>query len=287
MRHWYFPAGFACLLLVHLSQPGNSHQEPPLQPVPVTYRATLKGTVNLDGAPPAGLPAANAALLGQMAASQDGALCLGAPKEQKEQQKWALGARGGLANVVVFVRPERGHYFELAPAEFKPYQVGGAKHEAVMDQPFCSFLPHTLITFPNYTKEGKMTPSGQIVRIKNSSSTSHNSNWGGTSKNAGANLSVPSGGDITIKPVPDRSAIPVHCGMHPWMEGYIWALDTPFATITDRDGAYEIKDVPAGVKLRLFAWHDSGWVSTGRFEGEPIEIEAGKVQERNFQVKAK
>ena len=56
------------------------------------------------------------------------------------------------------------------------------------------------------------------------------------------------------------------------------ALDRPVSLA-------EIKDVPAGVKLRLFAWHDSGWVSAGRFEGEPIQIEAGKVLERQFLMK--
>ena len=39
------------------------------------------------------------------------------------------------------------------------------------------------------------------------------------------------------------------------IDAYILAVDHPFAAITDADGRYEIKDLPAG-EHTLFAWHE-------------------------------
>jgi hypothetical protein len=274
----------ALLPLAVLTPAGGGYPDPPLQPILIRARATLKGVVTLTGKVPGQAVAANDTLAGQMKEHRDAATCLAAPEAQQRQQEWVVGPRGGVANVAVFVRAEPGHYLELTPADLQPFQTG-TRHEAVMDQPFCAFVPHTLVTFPAYYKEGKLAPSGQVVKIKNNAPVAHNSKWGGSPRNPGTNPIIPAGAEFTINLVPDRMALPIICSMHAWMGGWIWALDTPFATVTDRNGAFAINDVPAGVKLRLFAWHDSGWVSTGRFDGEAIELEAGKVVERKFVIK--
>ena len=46
------------------------------------------------------------------------------------------------------------------------------------------------------------------------------------------------------------------CNVHPWMRAYIWAFDNPYHAVTDKDGNFEIKHIPAEVPVRLFAWHE-------------------------------
>ncbi len=45
------------------------------------------------------------------------------------------------------------------------------------------------------------------------------------------------------------------CNVHPEMEGFIVVLETPYFAVSDKDGAYVIKDVPAG-KYTLKIWHE-------------------------------
>ena len=49
----------------------------------------------------------------------------------------------------------------------------------------------------------------------------------------------------------------VYCNIHPQMVGFVMVVDTPFAALTDRDGAFRFEDVPAGT-WTLKAWHEEG-----------------------------
>ena len=40
--------------------------------------------------------------------------------------------------------------------------------------------------------------------------------------------------------------IPVRCNPHPWMNAFINVAATPFYAVTDADGHFEIKGLPAG-----------------------------------------
>lgn len=44
------------------------------------------------------------------------------------------------------------------------------------------------------------------------------------------------------------------CNIHPEMEGFIAAVPTPYFAVTDKTGAYQIKDVPDGA-YTLRVWH--------------------------------
>src|SRR5262249_13197949 len=143
------------------------------------------------------LAALSKAKLNQINIHQDKETCLKAPQDQIEQRIWMIGPKRGVSTVAVYVRPQPGEYFVLTPADLKPYQAGGAKSQIPMDQPFCAFLPPLLVTFPSYYDNGQLKPTGQVVKIKNSAPISHNSRWGGTAKNPGANPIIPPGGDVT------------------------------------------------------------------------------------------
>ena len=49
----------------------------------------------------------------------------------------------------------------------------------------------------------------------------------------------------------------VYCNIHPQMVGFVMVVDTPFAALTERDGAFQFEDVPAGT-WTLKAWHEEG-----------------------------
>ncbi len=40
--------------------------------------------------------------------------------------------------------------------------------------------------------------------------------------------------------------MPVRCNNHPWMNAFINVSATPFFAVTDADGRFEIKGLPAG-----------------------------------------
>lgn len=45
------------------------------------------------------------------------------------------------------------------------------------------------------------------------------------------------------------------CNVHPEMEAYVLVLETPYFAVSDKDGNYTIKNVPAG-KYTLKVWHE-------------------------------
>ena len=49
--------------------------------------------------------------------------------------------------------------------------------------------------------------------------------------------------------------MPVRCNNHPWMNAFINVSATPFFAVTDADGHFEIKGLPAGT-YTLAAVHE-------------------------------
>jgi plastocyanin len=45
------------------------------------------------------------------------------------------------------------------------------------------------------------------------------------------------------------------CNVHPEMESFIVALDTPYFTVTDKDGNFELQGIPPG-EYTIKAWHE-------------------------------
>jgi plastocyanin len=69
------------------------------------------------------------------------------------------------------------------------------------------------------------------------------------------------------------------CNVHPEMEAYVLVTETPYFAVSDKDGSYEIKNVPAG-KFTLKIWHE-------KLKGSSQEVtvpESGNV-EMNFEIK--
>jgi len=89
--------------------------------------------------------------------------------------------------------------------------------------------------------------------------------------------------DIKARPTP----ILVTCSIHGWMKNYIRVFDHPYFAVTDADGNFEIKNIPAG-NHRLVIWHDSGWV-VGEKEpdkhGVGLILKPGETKTVEYQLK--
>lgn len=123
-----------------------------------------------------------------------------------------------------------------------------------LDQPCCAFIPrHTVIL------------DGQKLLVKNSSPIAHNIKISGGADGPDLNISLPSGGKLDVGTVKARAfpIVPYSCSIHAWMNGFLMPLPSPYFAITDAEGKFEIKDVPAG-EYRLVGWHEKiGWIFPG------------------------
>jgi len=248
---------------------------------------TIKGRVTLAPDKKPNIDKLNADLLAQIKskAMADLPHCLDmASKEEKEQQAWVLGNDGGVGNVFVFLRPAKGSFFAV---EEKDPGVQAVKDKpAVLDQPHCAFVPHALFCFPSYKNgKGAKMETGQKFIVKNSAKIAHNTKLDGTGPNTGfQNQIIPPSGEVTnLELKPDYARVAVQCNVHPWMDAFVWVMDHPYYALTDKDGNYEIKNVPIG-DVNIVAWHEPGqFLNAKGPSGEPIKTSAGETV-KNFEI---
>jgi len=120
-----------------------------------------------------------------------------------------------------------------------------------VDQPMCSFVPRHAVIL-----------AGQKLVVKNSAPIAHNVKISGGAEGPDLNIALPAGGKLDVGDVKARSfpIVPFSCSIHAWMNGYLLPLPTPYYAVTDAEGKFEIKDVPAG-EYRLVGWHEKiGWI---------------------------
>src|SRR5262249_19695053 len=185
-------------------------------------------------------------------------------------------------------------------------QLSKAKEPVVVDQPHCAFLPHSVVLFPEYVdpKTKKKVPTGQTFIIKNDAERAHNTKVDGGTANGLKNETLKPGTDMPLKELKaSREPITISCQIHGWMSGYARAYDHPYAAVTlgydpkvkdhkaanfflkkddPRYGTYEIKDVPAGAKVRVIAWHPkAGYL--GKSTGVEKTLAAGD-NEQDFEL---
>jgi plastocyanin len=205
---------------------------------------TLKGRFKFGGA----VPTAAA-----LKADKDVEVC---GKEKLLNEELVVGADGGIANVVVFVRDKDVKVHPDAAA---------AKDPVLMDNKNCRFEPHVAFV-----------QVGQTLTLKNSDSVGHNSNIA-TIKNSPSNSLIAAGNesDVTFKA---EEAIPaqVTCNIHPWMKAWVLVRPNPYGAVSSADGSFEIKNLPAGdVELQL--WHEkAGYIGEISVKGKSEKIAKGR-----------
>jgi plastocyanin len=126
------------------------------------------------------------------------------------------------------------------------------KNHVVIDQRKMSFLPHVVAV-----------QQGTTVDFLNSDPVGHNVYWPSISgnKKLSHNLGTWPKGEKKPFQFNDLGTASLLCNVHPEMSGYVVVVPTPYFAVTDKDGNFEIKDVPAG-KYTLKTWSEDGKPTT-------------------------
>ncbi len=131
---------------------------------------------------------------------------------------------------------------------------------AIIDQRDKTFIPHvTVVT------------AGTTVQFPNHDFVFHNVFAYFNAKKFDLGM-YPRGATKTVT-FDKKGLVSLLCNIHSEMSAYILVVDTPYYAVTDKQGRYQIKDVPAGTYV-LHAWHESGAgaVKTLTVKGETANL---------------
>lgn len=186
------------------------------------FAGTVSGKVNFTGTPPEP----------QTISMDADPTCLGLHEGQVYTEEVLVNDNGTLKNVFVYVK-------EGLQGDYPP-----PSEPVVLDQKGCWYSPHVFGIQVN-----------QPLQIINSDPTLHNVH-AMAEKSRSFNLGMPiQGMKFTKKFDQPEVMVTFKCDVHPWMRAYAGVLPHPFYSVTGDDGAYEIKELPAGTYV-LEAWHE-------------------------------
>lgn len=126
------------------------------------------------------------------------------------------------------------------------------KDPVVVDQRKMAFVPHVVAV-----------QQGTTVEFLNSDPVGHNVYWPSISgnKKLAHNLGTWPKGEKKPFQFNDVGVASLLCNVHPEMSGYVVVTPTPYFAVTDKDGNFEIKNIPAG-KYTLKTWSEDGKPTT-------------------------
>ena len=209
----------------------------------------LKGTVTLDGMAPK-----NEAI--RMNADP---VCLRQAKGPQFQETYEVGPDGkSLGNVFVYVKDGLGNYAFDVPTQ-----------PAKIEQEDCRYHPHVF---------GMRV--GQPLEIDNDDPTLHNIH-AIPKVNAEFNNGQPIQG-MKMTHTFDKAEVmvPFKCDVHGWMNAYVGVLDHPYFAVTEKDGTFDIKNLPPGT-YTIEAWHEK----LGTMQ-QKVTVGAKETKEAPFTFKA-
>jgi len=186
--------------------------------------ADVTGTITLSGTPPE--EKVNEAL----AANPD---CGKLHSEPVKTQFYVLGSKGELAGVVITVKGISGK------------STGESATPLVLDQKGCEYSPYITAV-----------QTGQKIVVKNSDPVFHNVDVVPvTAGNPPANKAQgPGAPDVTLSFPNAESFLKFKCDVHPWMFAYVTVVDSPYFSVSAKDGSYKISNLPPG-KYTIEAAH--------------------------------
>jgi plastocyanin len=133
------------------------------------------------------------------------------------------------------------------------------KDHVVIDQRKMAFIRHVVAV-----------QQGTTVDFLNSDPVGHNVYWPSISgnKKLSHNLGTWPKGEKKPFQFNDLGTASLLCNVHPEMSGYVVVVPTPYFAVTDKDGNFEIKNIPAG-KYTLKTWSEDGKPTTQAVEVSP------------------
>jgi hypothetical protein len=220
-------------LAMEIRAGGGSSQTSTAQASTGTGWGSLKGQFIYDGDPPApkSIPTGG----------KDAPTCH--PNSVKDDSLLVNEDNRGISNVVIFARKvSRIHEsYEEQAEEARDF-----------DQKECLFTSHVLA----------MRVS-QTFHIKNSDAVAHNTNFSPPGDVSSNQLIAP-GDDQDHKFNKQQSTpVGVTCSIHSWMKAYVLPRDDPYFAVADKNGAFELKNLPAGEEIEFQVWHERGTGNQG------------------------
>lgn len=213
----------------------------------------ITGTVTLKGTPPA-----------EKAFDMSSDPKCGAHPTQPTTHHYVVGPKGELANCVVALQGISGK------------STGASAPAAVLDQKGCEYVPQILAI-----------QTGQKLSVKNSDPTLHNVHFdpGADSGNQSGNQAqVPGSPDLTFSFAKPEMFIRFKCDVHQWMFAWVSVFDHPYFSVTDKEGKFDIKNVPDG-KYTLAVYHRKAAPADKPVTAE-VEVKGGNIT-KDFTLEAK
>ena len=179
------------------------------------------------------------------------------------QDEVIVGENNGLADVFVWVRKAPSGV-EVPDPPTEP---------AVLDQKGCRFIPPALVV-----------QVGQPMLVKNDDATLHNTRMSGLAISFNQTVAPNNREGVPVDiNRPEIVPVPVKCDIHSWMSARLLATDNPWFAVTDKDGNFEINNLPAGAELDFRLQHGkAGYVERSL----KLTLKDGEVKEQTFEVDA-
>ena len=152
----------------------------------------------------------------------------------------------GLANVLVRVKGPRPETPATAPVH--------------VEQQLCAYRPRV---------QGAVL--GQPLEVSNQDATLHNVHAYAGTKGL-FNVAQPPGSPAVLKPSPAMAGpVRLKCDVHRWMVAYVVYGESPYFTLSDKEGRFKLDGVPPG-NWELEVWHESLGTQT-----LPVVVKDGTV----------
>jgi len=205
------------------------------QVISVNDGGTITGTVKWTGP----LPKTAA-----VAINKDPDVCDPQAQKKRDLERLVVGANGGVANTVVFLKDiSKGKAMDL-PEEHQ-----------FLNQKTCRYEPHVLLV-----------PADGTLRIKSSDPILHTVHMTGASD---YNLPFPFANQTVSRRMNRSGVVDLRCNAgHVWMNAEMLVVNHPYYGVTDADGTFKLTNVPAG-EYEIEAWHE-GWKVVG--EGAVYDV---------------
>jgi plastocyanin len=159
--------------------------------------------------------------------------CAKAHSSPVTSEEVVTGDAGALANVVVYVK-----------SGLEGYSIPAPTAPAKIEQQGCQYHPHVVAM-----------QVGQNIDVVNDDQTTHNIHPIPTVNREWNESQPPGAAPIEKSFAREEIAIPVKCNVHPWMKAYMAVLSNPAFQVTDKDGKFDLKNLPPGT-YTVVAWQE-------------------------------
>lgn len=185
----------------------------------------------------------------------------------------------GIANAVVFLRPDS----DDRKAKFPANRI---HPELARAQP----ATHTI-----FATAGQFTPrilavrAGDRITFKNLLQVPTNVHYMETISVDGEdrvtfNILLGKEMTYTTDPIPASRHPDIYTSsIYRWMQGYVWAFDHPYYSVTDANGRFEIPNAPVGT-WRMVVWHETVGYLGGKAGGTGMKLTISESRDGKLEL---